>query len=124
MKYDYLIVGAGLFGSVFAHEAKKKGISIDFEKLEYLLGVPVVGTTARNPKTLKHLTDVIYQNCISTFSSSPKQIQYIPIIEDCILMLSPVVSSMLEKERQYLTRWICLKLLDGEKTIYLLLKNI
>ena len=25
MKYDYLIVGAGLFGAVFAHEAKKKG---------------------------------------------------------------------------------------------------
>ena len=25
MKYDYLIVGAGLFGSVFAHEAMKKG---------------------------------------------------------------------------------------------------
>lgn len=23
--YDYLIVGAGLFGSVFAHEAKKAG---------------------------------------------------------------------------------------------------
>ena len=25
MKYDYLIVGAGLFGAVFAHEAGKKG---------------------------------------------------------------------------------------------------
>lgn len=25
MKYDYLIVGSGLFGSVFAHEAKQKG---------------------------------------------------------------------------------------------------
>jgi UDP-galactopyranose mutase len=25
LKYDYLIVGSGLFGSVFAHEAKKKG---------------------------------------------------------------------------------------------------
>jgi len=25
LKYDYLIVGAGLFGSVFAHEAKNKG---------------------------------------------------------------------------------------------------
>ena len=25
MKYDYLIVGAGLFGSIFAHEATKKG---------------------------------------------------------------------------------------------------
>ena len=25
MKYDYLIVGAGLFGATFAHEAVKKG---------------------------------------------------------------------------------------------------
>ena len=25
MKYDYLIVGAGLFGAVFAREAKRKG---------------------------------------------------------------------------------------------------
>ena len=25
MQYDYLIVGAGLFGAVFAHEAHKKG---------------------------------------------------------------------------------------------------
>ena len=25
MKYDYLIVGAGLFGSVFAYEMKKRG---------------------------------------------------------------------------------------------------
>ena len=24
-QYDYLIVGSGLFGAVFAHEAKKKG---------------------------------------------------------------------------------------------------
>jgi UDP-galactopyranose mutase len=26
-KYDYLIVGSGLFGSVFAHEMTKKGKS-------------------------------------------------------------------------------------------------
>lgn len=25
MKYDYLIVGAGLFGAVFAHEMTKEG---------------------------------------------------------------------------------------------------
>lgn len=28
MKYDYLIVGAGLFGSVFAHEAQRAGKSV------------------------------------------------------------------------------------------------
>ena len=26
--YDYLIVGSGLFGAIFAYEAKKKGIRI------------------------------------------------------------------------------------------------
>ena len=25
MKYDYLVVGSGLFGAIFAHEATKKG---------------------------------------------------------------------------------------------------
>lgn len=28
MKYDYLVVGSGLFGSIFAHEAKKAGKSV------------------------------------------------------------------------------------------------
>ena len=28
MKYDYLVVGAGLYGAVFSHEAKKAGKSV------------------------------------------------------------------------------------------------
>ena len=28
MKYDYLVVGAGLYGAIFAHEAKSKGKSV------------------------------------------------------------------------------------------------
>ena len=28
MKYDYLVVGAGLYGAVFACEAKKRGKSV------------------------------------------------------------------------------------------------
>lgn len=24
-KYDYLVIGSGLYGSIFAHEAKEKG---------------------------------------------------------------------------------------------------
>ena len=37
-------------------EADKKGIKIDFKKLEEKLGVKVVGTTARSKKTIKNLT--------------------------------------------------------------------
>lgn len=28
MKYDYLVVGSGLYGAIFAHEAKAHGKSV------------------------------------------------------------------------------------------------
>ncbi len=38
-KYDYLIVGAGLFGSIFAHEATKRGKScLVIEKRDHIAG--------------------------------------------------------------------------------------
>lgn len=38
--YDYLIVGAGLFGAVFAHEAAKKGKKIKIiEKRDHILSL-------------------------------------------------------------------------------------
>ena len=39
MKYDYLVVGAGLYGAVFAHEAKKKGKScLVIDKRDHIAG--------------------------------------------------------------------------------------
>lgn len=43
-------------------EASKKGIHIDFDALSSSLGVPVVGTTARKPKTLKKLMDTVLRS--------------------------------------------------------------
>ena len=41
-QYDYLIVGAGLYGAVFAHEAKKAGInSNETVRLSYRWRWPV-----------------------------------------------------------------------------------
>ena len=42
-------------------EAKKKKIKIDLEKLSKILGVPVVGTTAKKKKTLENLKETIYK---------------------------------------------------------------
>ena len=39
MQYDYLVVGAGLFGAVFAHEMKKKGSKVlVIDKREHIAG--------------------------------------------------------------------------------------
>ena len=39
MKYDYLVVGAGLYGAVFAHEAKEKGKNVlVIDKRDHIAG--------------------------------------------------------------------------------------
>ena len=39
MKYDYLIVGAGLYGAVFAHEMIKRGKScLVIDKRDHIAG--------------------------------------------------------------------------------------
>ena len=39
MKYDYLVVGAGLFGAIFAYEANKKGKKVlVIDKREHIGG--------------------------------------------------------------------------------------
>lgn len=57
-------------------EAKKKKIKIDFKKLSEILGIPVVGTTAKKKKTLEHLKNVIYDVSIGKIKCTPKNIEY------------------------------------------------
>lgn len=97
-------------------EAKKKGIKIDLEEMEQILGVPVVGTIARKKKTLNNLLNKTVEVCKSK-EIFPKKIKYLPIIEKCIEVLKPEVEKILPDDKKYLSRWICLKLIDGEKKI-------
>lgn len=68
-------------------EAKKKKINIDIDKLSNLLGVPVVGTTARNKKTLNRLTNIIHDICTNKISTNPNKVKYFPVIETSIGLL-------------------------------------
>ena len=91
-------------------EAKKKKIKIDLNRLSDLLGIPVVGTTARNPNTLNTLIDTVYQVCINQIVPAPKNVVYSSFIEDEIKTLQENINSQF-------ARWISLKLLDGEEKI-------
>lgn len=97
-------------------EAKKKGIHIDLEELEKILGVPVVGTIARKRKTLNNLINKTLEVCEEK-KITPKKIKYLPVIEECIEVLEPKIEKILPKDRKYLTRWICLKLIDRDEKI-------
>lgn len=98
-------------------EAKKKGIHIDLDKLSNFLGVPVVGTTARKKKTLKKLSDIIFDVCTKRIIARPNLVKYLPLIEDSISSLTPKIQELLPDSKLYLSRWICLKLIDREEKI-------
>ena len=55
-------------------EAKKKGVSVDLNKLSKFLGVPVVGTIARKKKTLNNLINTIADVCNKKIEPKPIKI--------------------------------------------------
>lgn len=95
-------------------EAKKKGIEVNLPRLSKLLGVPVVGTTARKPKTLQKLLEVMEEVCSKKVTPKPNFVHYLSQIETAIQAISQKLPQELPA---YLHRWISLKLLDGEPSI-------
>lgn len=97
-------------------EAKKKKIKIDLKKLSNELGIPVVGTIARNKKTLDKLLETIKKTCENKIRIQPKRVIYQENIENIITKLTKVL-----KEKNFLEenmyRWISLKIIDGEEKI-------
>jgi len=97
-------------------EAQKKGIKIDLKALSNLLGIPVVGTIARKPKTLKKLLDTIYKVCNKKIIPKPNKVTYSEIIEKCIENIKNNLKPLKQIPTKFY-RWISLKLLDGEPKI-------
>ena len=52
MKYDYLVVGSGLYGAIFAHEAKKYGKTLKYCR-KYLYRKYDIGVRPFEPRTLQ-----------------------------------------------------------------------
>ena len=98
-------------------EAKKNGIKIDLDKLSFTLGVPVVGTIARNKKTLKSLMQNVFNVCSSNFSEKLFKIDYPEAIESSINVIEKNIKKLLENSSFTNYRWISLKLLEGNLKI-------
>lgn len=88
-------------------EAKKKRITIDLEKLENILGVPVVGTSARSKEGL----DALMNSVLSVSKTSYYNLKYPNYIEHFIDYVSPSVVC------SYNPRWVCLKLLKDDQIL-------
>lgn len=95
-------------------EAKRKKIRIDLESLSNILGVPVIGTNARKGQGLGELMDAVL--AVSNGSkTTPLTLKYDGHIEQAIEILEPVVKETLDGKIN--SRWVSLKLLDGDEKL-------
>ncbi|WMJ87991.1 ferrous iron transport protein B [Anaerocolumna sp. MB42-C2] len=96
-------------------EARRKKININLNKLSELLGVPVIGTNARSKKGLNILMDSVYDITNKIRINTPIKITYDDIIEEAIALLEPSVKELIKDTLN--SRWVSLKLLDGDESL-------
>ena len=91
-------------------EAKKKKISVNLKKLQEILGIPVVGTSARNKKGIDKLLATLENE---TFN--PIKINYSDEIERAITKIIPYLE---DKTKKLNPRWVAVNLLSGDEKLY------
>ena len=94
--------------------AKKKGIKIDHEKAEKVLGVPVVPTVAVSGKGVSEMLEIAIQVIEKNRKINPLKPVYGQEIEERI---EQIIKSLNKTELKYPARWVALKLLDEDKEI-------
>lgn len=99
----------------FVEEAEKKGIKIDFKRLEKILSIPVLPINPLTKKGINKLTDKILANKIST--EQYFDIRYDDHIEDVINEVSAQVRGDLP------VRFVSLRVLEGDEDFKKYLKR-
>lgn len=94
-------------------EAEKKDISVDLNKLSELLGVPVVGTSARHKKGLDELMNSV-EKMLDNSGNAPEglKVKYAKSIENAVSEITPVLAEKL-KGTSLSVRWTALRLLEN-----------
>lgn len=95
-------------------EAKRRGVAVDLEELHLLLGVPVVGTSARSRRGLDHLMASLAQ-VIEADAPEPNCVVYPDAVETAVAKLVPILRANCPP--QIPPRWLALRLIDGDDSI-------
>ena len=95
-------------------EAKRRGVAVDLEELHLLLGVPVVGTSARSRRGLDHLMASLAQ-VIEAEAPEPNCVVYPDAVETAVAKLVPILRA--DCPPQIPPRWLALRLIDGDDSI-------
>ena len=94
--------------------AKKKGIIIDYEKAEKILGVPVIPTVAVSGKGIYEMLESAIEVIEKKRRTDPMKPRYGKEIEERIEELVELLSKI---QLRYPSRWAAIKLLDEDQEV-------
>ena len=95
-------------------EAKKKGIDINKNKLEKILGIPVVLTAARSGYGMDELKETLNTVVHGNYKFNNKPVYYDDEIES---MVNSIKDELYEIIPSVNPRWLGLRLIDGDESI-------
>lgn len=96
-------------------EAKRRSITVDLDKLEECLGVPVVGTSAHKKSSLKKILDRLDELCGGRITPKPRRLRYIKPIEQAVSLVEPVLEKHLGSAIS--ARWLALRIIDNDSSL-------
>ncbi|HCC08221.1 MAG TPA: ferrous iron transport protein B [Clostridiales bacterium] len=96
-------------------EAARKKITIDFDELSRLLGVPVIATNARDKKGFAELMAALDDISNESKVTNKIKITYDKNVEDVINIIQPVVKELVFEKVD--SRWLSLKIIEEDESI-------
>ena len=95
-------------------EATKKGITINKDKLEEILGIPVVLTSARSGLGMDNLKETLNKVVKGNYEFNNKPVYYDEEIENIVNSIKEDLSEIIPSINP---RWLGLRLIDGDESI-------
>lgn len=95
-------------------EARANGITVDVLRLEEMLGLSVVATSAKYQDGLYELKNVLYRTCTEKCVRAVRRNRYSSQVERAIEELTPYIVRALGSSVD--VRWVAMRLLEGNAT--------
>lgn len=99
-----------------ADVAKARGLEFDLNQMQLLLDVPIVSIVARKNEGTEQLLDTALRAAAEK-KARRVQVPFGPQIEKELQKLTPLVSEELDFTKQFGSRWVALKLLEGDQQV-------
>ncbi len=96
-------------------EAGRKKIHVDLPGLSKILGVPVVGTNARDGRGLTELKVAVYRVASGMEKLNPDRVQYHKEMEEAAGKIEPLLKAEIKDKVD--SRWLAMRLLEGDNGI-------